>query len=228
MQFFISHLASWLRTRRFSEPTVRPSGVTNHCKNTVFRDFPTFSRTWIFFLLRLSLSSPLLFSDSSHLCFLSVHIVGSLTSKLPSNSIFIMYLTDIYEAGMLNSKTFKAKPVCTHHSSSLISIYPSGKSRQQTPTQEPFAQPAPVCCCPFSTHVHVIFWVCNCLGCSCSYNYKCDIYIYCTIVIICRPPYVWGPYPNFRSFSGPTWAFSLEDLLRPVWYSAWGAYGEDH
>ena len=33
----------------------RPSGATNHWKNTVFRDFPTFSRTWIFFLLRLSL-----------------------------------------------------------------------------------------------------------------------------------------------------------------------------
>ena len=30
------------------------------------------------------LSSSLLFSDSSHLCFSSVHIVGSLTSKLPS------------------------------------------------------------------------------------------------------------------------------------------------
>ena len=30
MQFFISHLTSWLRTRRFSEPTFRPSGVTNH------------------------------------------------------------------------------------------------------------------------------------------------------------------------------------------------------
>ena len=55
VQFFISHLASWLRTRRFSEPTFRPSGATNHWKNTVFRDFPTFSRTWIFFLLRLSL-----------------------------------------------------------------------------------------------------------------------------------------------------------------------------
>ena len=26
VQFFISHLASWLRTRRFSEPTFRPSG----------------------------------------------------------------------------------------------------------------------------------------------------------------------------------------------------------
>ena len=53
VQFFISHLASWLRT----------SGATNHWKNTVFREFPTFSRTWIFFLLRLSLSSSLLFSS---------------------------------------------------------------------------------------------------------------------------------------------------------------------
>ena len=62
VQFFISHLASWLRTRRFSEPTFQPSGATNHRKNMVFRDFPTFSRTWIFFLLRLSLSSSLSFT----------------------------------------------------------------------------------------------------------------------------------------------------------------------
>ena len=55
MQFFISHLASWLRTRRFREPTFRPSGASNHWKNTVFRDFPPFSRTCIFFLLTLSL-----------------------------------------------------------------------------------------------------------------------------------------------------------------------------
>ena len=54
VHFFISHLASWLRTRRFSEPTFRPSGATNHWKNTVFRDFPTFSRICIFFLLTLS------------------------------------------------------------------------------------------------------------------------------------------------------------------------------
>ena len=59
VQFFISHLASWLRTRRFSEPTFRPSGAPNHRKNTVFCDFPTFSRICIFFLLTLSL---LLFS----------------------------------------------------------------------------------------------------------------------------------------------------------------------
>ena len=50
VQFFISPLASWLRTRRFSEPTFRPSGATNHWKNTVFRDFPTFSRICIFCL----------------------------------------------------------------------------------------------------------------------------------------------------------------------------------
>ena len=49
VQFFISHLARWLRARRFSEPTFRPSGATNHWKNTVLGDFPTFSHTWIFF-----------------------------------------------------------------------------------------------------------------------------------------------------------------------------------
>ena len=66
VQFFISHLASWPRTRRFSEPTFRPSGATNHWKNTVFCDFPTFSRIWasFFWLFLFSdlLSSTLLFS----------------------------------------------------------------------------------------------------------------------------------------------------------------------
>ena len=94
-----SLIASWLPTRRFSEPTFRPSGATNHRKNTAFRDFPTFSPTWIFFLLRLSplwysfFFSSLLFSDFSHLCFSSVHIVGSLTSKLPS----ILYAIECYK-----------------------------------------------------------------------------------------------------------------------------------
>ena len=55
VQFFISHLASWLCTRRFSEPTFRPSGAPSHWKNTVLRDFPTFSRICICFLLTLSL-----------------------------------------------------------------------------------------------------------------------------------------------------------------------------
>ena len=114
VQFFISHLASWLRTRRFSEPTFRPSGAPNHWKNTVNRDFPTFSRICIFFLLTLSLllfflliflssnsfSSTLLSSNlsllsaSSLLCFSSIHIVGSLTSKLPSIMYYLQFLGD--------------------------------------------------------------------------------------------------------------------------------------
>ena len=88
VQFFISPLASWLRTRRFSEPTFRPSGAPNHWKNTVFRDFPTFSRICIFFLLTLLSPNLSLLSASSLLCFSSVHIVGNLTSKFPSNIWF--------------------------------------------------------------------------------------------------------------------------------------------
>ena len=59
VQLSISHLARWLRTRRFSEPTFRPPGATSHWKNAVF------SRTCMFFLLTLSLLwfSLLLFSS---------------------------------------------------------------------------------------------------------------------------------------------------------------------
>ena len=75
--FFISHLASWLRTRRYSEPTFRPSGATIHWKkHSDSRLFYLFAHlhllpsdsfsSLIFFLL---LFSSLLFSDSSHLCF---------------------------------------------------------------------------------------------------------------------------------------------------------------
>ena len=86
MHFFISLLTTWLRARCFSEPTFRSSGATNHWKNTMFRDFPTFSRTCIFFLLTLSLLLSSLFSSLTlpTSAFPSVHIVGSLTSKLPS------------------------------------------------------------------------------------------------------------------------------------------------
>ena len=51
VQFFISHLARWLRTAALASP----SGATNHWKNAVNRHCPTFSRTCIFLLLTLSL-----------------------------------------------------------------------------------------------------------------------------------------------------------------------------
>ena len=61
-----------ISAHRFSEPTFRPSGETNIGK-TVFCDFSTFSRTWIFFLIlitdsRLYLLWLFLFSDCSHNC----------------------------------------------------------------------------------------------------------------------------------------------------------------
>ena len=59
--FCISHLARWLRTHRFSEPTFRP---TNHWKNAVNRNFSTFSRTCIFFLLNLFILWSSLFFSS--------------------------------------------------------------------------------------------------------------------------------------------------------------------
>ena len=89
VQLFISHLASWLRTRRFSEPTLRPSGATNPWEKHSVSRLP-----YLFAHLHLLSSYPFsstllssnlsLLSASSLLCFSSVHIVGSLTSKLPS------------------------------------------------------------------------------------------------------------------------------------------------
>ena len=58
VQFFISPLASWLRTRRFSEPTFRPSRATNHRKTQCFATFLPFRASpSSFFLLFLFYSS---------------------------------------------------------------------------------------------------------------------------------------------------------------------------
>ena len=56
VQCFISHLARCLRTRRFSEPTFRPSGATNYWKNSVSR------LSYLFAHLHLRSSDSFLFS----------------------------------------------------------------------------------------------------------------------------------------------------------------------
>ena len=100
VQFFISHLASWLRTRRFSEPTFWPSGATNHWKNSVSRLSYLFAHLYL--LSSYSFSSDLLsanlplLSASALLCFSSLHIVGSLTSKLPSILYIYIYTYGSY------------------------------------------------------------------------------------------------------------------------------------
>ena len=103
VHFLISHLPGWLRARRFSEPTCRPSGATKHDKHSASPFFYLFAHLHlpssdsfsylIFFLLLFSsllfsslLISSLLFSSLTALlpAASSVHTVGSLTSKLPS------------------------------------------------------------------------------------------------------------------------------------------------
>ena len=85
VQFFIFHLASWLRTRRFSEPTFRPSRAPNHWKNTVFRDFPTLSRICIFFLL---------------LFFLLIFLFSL---PLPSSAFHLSILSEVWLQNFLRS-----------------------------------------------------------------------------------------------------------------------------
>ena len=55
VQFFISLLTTWLRTRRFNRPTFRVTRHTNHWKNTAFRDFSNIWRGCIFFHLTFAL-----------------------------------------------------------------------------------------------------------------------------------------------------------------------------
>ena len=90
LQFFSSHLASWLRIRLASllfDPLEPQTIGKTQCFAT-FLPFraPASSFFWLFLFSDL-LSSALLFSILLlHLCFSSVHIVGSLTSKLPSTN----------------------------------------------------------------------------------------------------------------------------------------------
>ena len=89
VQLLIPHLARWLRTCRFSEPTFRPSGATNHWKK---HGDSRLVYLCIFFLLTLSLLWSCLFFSSPLWLFppLLAHLsiwsedVGSLSSKLPS------------------------------------------------------------------------------------------------------------------------------------------------
>ena len=100
--FSISHLASWLRTRRFSEPTFRPSGAHESLeKHSVLRlsylfRAPGSSFFWDFLFCDL-LSSSLLFSSLTlpisvfHLSILSeVWLLDFLRSH------YISYISTVY------------------------------------------------------------------------------------------------------------------------------------
>ena len=138
VQFFISHLAGWLRTRRFSEPTFRPPRATNHWKKHSESRLP-----YLFAHLHLLSShsfSSLIFSllGFSFLtlptsAFPSVHIVGSLTSKLPSVTWNIHELTivgfqkrkprtNINKHWLIVSHGFSLFPLVSHDSSLFLIV----------------------------------------------------------------------------------------------------------
>ena len=92
VQFLISPLTTWLRTRRFTEPTFRLTRHTDHWKNTAFRDFSNIWRGCIFFLLTFA-QLHLLSSDftSSHLLFIfNSPYCRKLLFKLPSTKTAIL------------------------------------------------------------------------------------------------------------------------------------------
>ena len=87
--FFTCPRNSCLRTRRFSDPTFRTSGTTNHWKNTAIRDCTNIFRAcwtackWLYTHVDLLASDltdvDLLATDMTavRLCFSTLHIVGS-------------------------------------------------------------------------------------------------------------------------------------------------------
>ena len=77
VQFLISPLTTWLRTRSFNRPTFGLTRHTNHRENTAFRDFSNIWRGCIFFLLTFALLHLLSADLTTLLCFSTVHIVGS-------------------------------------------------------------------------------------------------------------------------------------------------------
>ena len=124
MQFFISHLASWLCTRRFSEPTFDPPGPQIIEKHSDSRRFAPFrapaSSCFSLFLFSDLLTSWLLFPDSSHLCFSTspyrpsmshpfwaTHMVGNSISI--SFNIHYSFIKILFSEGTLPSRLKEAK-----------------------------------------------------------------------------------------------------------------------
>ena len=83
VQIFISHLASWLRTRRFGEPTFRPSGATNHWK--ILEKHSVWRLSYLFAHLHLLSSDSFSFSSLifSLLLFSSLWLFPSLPFICP-------------------------------------------------------------------------------------------------------------------------------------------------
>ena len=83
VQFFISHLARWLRTRLFSEPTFRPCGKTQCFATFLPFRAPASSFFWLF-----------LFSDLLSSALLSSILLVSLA--LPISAFHLSILSEVW------------------------------------------------------------------------------------------------------------------------------------
>ena len=102
---FPSHLASWLRTRRFSEPTFRPPRAINHWKTQCFATFLPFRApgSSFFFLLSPFFFSSFFFSSSFYLLPSSFFLLlfSSFFSSLPSSLLFLLLFSSLLFSSLL-------------------------------------------------------------------------------------------------------------------------------
>ena len=155
VQFFIAPVASWLRTRRFSEPTFRPPGATNHWKNTVFRDFPTFSRICIFCLLTLSL---LIFSL----------LIFLFSLPLPCSAFHLSILSEVWLLNFLRIVFFARCQVGDATMSSRCALNTSKLKHHDSATHKR---------CPFCAHTNTMIHEGESLWSRTSWIYVCSSWI---------------------------------------------------
>ena len=101
VQFLMSPLTTYLRTRRFNRSTFRLTRHTNHLKNTAFRDFSNIWRGCIFFLLTFTLLHILSADLTTLLCFSTVHIVGSFYLNFLRLSCFTFLAQKSYSTSLV-------------------------------------------------------------------------------------------------------------------------------
>ena len=88
VQFLMSPLSTYLRTRRFNRPTFGLTRHTNLWKNTTFRDFSNIWRGCIFFLLTFWLLHLLSTDLTTLLLLFNSPYCRKFLFKLPSTIIF--------------------------------------------------------------------------------------------------------------------------------------------
>ena len=124
-----------LRARLFSEPTFPHIIGQTQC----FAAFLTFRAPLSSFFWLFLFPSSILLSDSSHLCFSSLHIVGRLTSKLPL-TLYILYLIFIGFArsvGLTNCNlTFCQSPVGCDRCFGMQKVCNNGLKYNLAPRQD--------------------------------------------------------------------------------------------